>query len=101
MTSDNKPLDVFGIQPIAKAVETTVEKTLETAQTFLFELCRPAAAEAGLLLRDKVRVWRAKNLASIANEAKRIIQITSEGVQLQAPPRIVHEVMEHGSWCED
>ena len=101
MSPENKPLDLLGIQPLAKAVEVSVEKTLETAQTFLFDLCRPAAAEAGLLLRDKVRVWRAKNLANIANGAKQIIQITSEGVQLQAPPRIVHEVMEHGSWCED
>ena len=93
--------DVAGIKPYGEALKVTVEKSLETAQTFLYALCRPAAEEVGLLLRDRVRDWRATNLSRIANKAHGLISITEDGAQLRAPPRIVHELMEHGSWCED
>ncbi len=97
----SKANDVLGIAPYGEALKVAVEKSFETAQTFLYDLCRPAAAEVGLLMRDHVRIWRATNLAKISNKARDLISVTEEGVNLRSPPRIVHEVVENGSWCED
>jgi hypothetical protein len=100
--SEGKPArDLLGIAPYGEAIKIVVEKTTETAQQFLYEICKPAAAEFGLLLRDNVRAWRAKNLANIANKARELVTINAEGVQLRAHPRIVSEIVENGSWCDD
>jgi Protein of unknown function (DUF2806). len=100
MSSESKPTDLLGLAPYGEAVKSATDKTFETAQAFLYALCRPAAEEAGLLFRDQIRFWRAKNLARIAEKAQAFTTVTPEGLQLQAPPRVVHEIIEHGSWCE-
>lgn len=112
MESKQTSIDVLGIAPLGQAINTvaekagdiaklSVEKSFDAAAKFYNDICQPAAAEAGLLLRDKVRIFRAKNLASIAAHAQKHLEMTSEGVQLQAPPRLVAEVIESGSWCGD
>lgn len=101
MSSDKNTSDLLGLAPYGEAIKIAVEKSFEMAQAFLNDLCRPATAEIGLLLRDQVRVWRANNFVRIALKAKSFIEIDSQGVQLKAPPRAVFEIMEHGSWCED
>lgn len=101
MSEGTKSVDVLGIAPYGEAAKVVVEKSLETAQQFFSAVCQPAAAEVGLLLRDTVRAWRAKNIASIANKARGLVEIRNDGVQLRAHPRIIAEVIEHGSLCED
>lgn len=97
-----KPVsDVLGVAPYDEALKIAVEKTAETAVQFFNAICLPAASEVGLLLRDKVRIWRARNLANIAVKAQPLVTVGADGVQLLAHPRIVAEVVEHGSWCED
>ena len=101
--SSEKPVakDLLGVAPYGEAMKIAVEKATETAQTFLYSICKPAADEFGLLLKDRVRLWRARNLANIANKAKELVIVNADGVQLCAHPRLVAEVVEHGSWCED
>src|SRR5688572_14259926 len=98
---EQKPLDVLGLAPYGEAIKIGVEKSLETAQQILYDICRPAAAEVGLLLRDQFRVFRAKNIAKIANKLPEFVSISADGIQLKAPPRLIAEVIESGSWCED
>jgi hypothetical protein len=93
--------DLLGVAPYGEALKIAVEKGADTAQQFLYDICRPAAAEAGLLLRDHVRAYRAQHLIKIAEKAKGIVEMNSEGIQLLAHPRLVAEVVENGSWCED
>ena len=101
--SNEKPVanDLLGVAPYGEAIKIAVEKAAETAQTFLYAICKPAADEFGLLLRDRVRVWRVRNLAGVVNKAKELVPPNTDGVQLQAHPRIVAEIVENGSWCED
>jgi hypothetical protein len=112
MDSENKSVDVLGLAPFGEAINTAVEKTgdigkltveklFEWTENFFGTICQPAAAEAGLLLRDKMRAYRGKHLAAIAGYAKPLLDITLDGLQLKAPPRVVAEVIESGSWCED
>jgi hypothetical protein len=101
MSSDSKPKDLLGLAPYGEAIKSAVEIPLQTIQKFLFDIGGPAAAELGLLFRDEVRAYRAKHLMGIGKETLKHITITAEGAQLKAPPRILHEVIEHGSWCED
>lgn len=100
MNPDKPISDVLGVGPYGEALKVAVTKSFETAQEFLNAICQPAASEFGLLLRDNVRIWRAKNLANIANKARELVSVTSEGIQLRAHPRLVAEIVEHGSWCD-
>ncbi len=49
---------------------TAIEKGIDLAKDFLDKLIIPAVEETGLLLKDKVTLWRFKNQVSILNKAK-------------------------------
>lgn len=66
----DKSLDVLGIKPVAEAINTVTQATTAGAGAFLSRICLPAAEEFGLLLRDKVSAWRAKNALAITVQAE-------------------------------
>ncbi len=48
----DKSLDLTGMKPIADAANEVTERSLDAAEGFLKTICRPAAEEFGLLLRE-------------------------------------------------
>jgi hypothetical protein len=99
MTPENKSLDLLGMKPVAQAIDRTTEASLKGAGAFLSRICLPAAEEFGLLLKDRVSFWRAKNAAKIAAKAERMI--ASEKLPLRVHPRLAWEIVDKGSWAED
>jgi len=93
----SQKVDVLGIQPIADSINIVTK----TASEFLNLICRPAAEEFGFLLQDRVRYWRIRNLSNIAFKAKGILEIQNDGFDLSASPRIVHNILENGSWIDN
>ena|ERR1035437_8083069 len=100
MNSENKSLDVFGVKPIGEAFSTVTKGGVEGAGAFLSRICLPAAEEFGLLLQDKVRGWRGNNVAKIVEEAEKLIG-SRASEDLNGHPRIVHKILENGSWSDD
>lgn len=49
---------------------TAIEKGIDLAKDFLDKLIAPAIEETGLLLKDKVTLWKFKNQVKILNKAK-------------------------------
>jgi hypothetical protein len=49
---------------------TAIEKGIDVAKDFLDKLIMPAIEETGLLLRDKVTLWKFKNQVTMLNKAK-------------------------------
>lgn len=90
-------VDILGIQPFADSFNIVTK----TASEFLNLICRPAAEEFGFLIQDRVRYWRMKNLSNIACKAKGILEIQNDSIDLSASPRIVHNILENGSWIDD
>ncbi len=101
MTTEDKSLDIFGLKPIADSVNTVTKGAVDGASSFLGRICLPAAEEFGLLLRDKVGRWRAKNAVAIANEAQKLLEKQPDSLNLKAHPRIVYAALENGSWADD
>lgn len=101
MSEDNKSLDVLGVKPIADSVNTITKGTVDGASAFLSRICLPAAEEFGLLLKDKVSSWRAKNAVEIANKAQSLLEKQLSGLVVSAHPRIIYSTIENGSWAED
>ena len=97
MSEDKKGLDVLGIQPIADSIKLT----LQGVGTFLGKICLPAAEEFGLLLKDRISFWRAKNFAAIASKAEQMLESQGGIGDRHAPPRLVHSIMENGSWTAE
>lgn len=101
MPETDKSLDIFGIKPAAEAVNSITKAAIDGAGAFLSRICLPAAEEYGLLLRDKVSAWRAKNATAIAEKASVMFDALPDSQNRHAHPRIVGAVIEHGSWADD
>ncbi len=97
---EQKSLDILGIKPVGEAINTTVEATMKGAGAFLSRICLPAAEEFGLLLRDRVSHWRANHAARIAEKAKNKLEETRGVEGMQAHPRLVSAILDHGSWSD-
>ena len=92
--------DILGIKPIGKAINTCTKAAVDGASAFLSRICLPVAEEFGLLLQDKVRGWRTKNLINIIDKARQLHD--DLGLRnVHAHPRIVSLIVEHGSWVEE
>jgi len=101
MAEESKSLDILGIKPVGEAVSKLAGATVEGASAFLSRICLPAAEEFGLLLRDRVREWRASNLANIVLKAEARLNESSHTSNGHAHPRLVSTILEQGSWIDD
>jgi hypothetical protein len=100
MGDDNsKSLDLLGIKEFGESIKIATEKTFDGVGALLSRICLPVAEEFGLLIKDRVQFWRARNLASITAELEKIRPDIYQG-QLKAHPRVVMEILEKGSWAE-
>lgn len=97
--NEDKSLDILGIKPIGNSIESVTTGVVAGASSFLSRICLPAAEEFGLLLRDRVGLWRANNAAAIASRAEKLLGASAEQ-PLHAHPRIVANVIELGSWSD-
>ena len=97
---NRQSLDVFGVKPVADAVSALTTSVVKGAEAFLSRICLPAAEEFGFLLQDKVRTWRARNAAAVAQKAERILAEQDIVTDTQAHPRLVGVVLEQGSWVD-
>ena len=89
--------DPFGIRPYGEAVNSIVKKSFEGIEAFLSATCKPALDELGLMLRDRVRVWRLNNALKIVEKAKGKFEFKDGELQLQANPKVALSIIENGS----
>lgn len=101
MNDESKSLDVLGIKPVAESINKVTTATVDGAAAFLSRICLPAAEEFGLLLRDRVRAWRASNIAAITKRAQEKLDQEGAGDDVHAHPRLVSNILEEGSWNDD
>lgn len=100
MTEESKSVDVFGIQPFAKAVEIATERSLDGIGAVLGRICLPAAEEFGLFLREKVHAWRTNNVAPVIQGADEILRLEPDHTNLHAHPRLVSKIIDESSWAD-
>jgi len=76
------------------------EKTAEIASRFLEKLVGPSAEEIGLILQDKVRLWRVKNQISILNKAQEFC-VKNKINPNHIPIKTLVPLLEYGSLEDD
>jgi len=79
---------------------TVAEKGLEIATQFLNKLITPAIEEVGLLVKDKITIWRFSNQVKMLNKAKNICtknNISTKAISL----KILVPLLENASLEED
>ena len=99
-TEDQGKGDLFGLAAYGEAINTLAKGAVDGAGAFLSKICLPAAEEFGLLLRDKVSAWRAKNAIDITQEAEKILA-DQNALEVHAHPRLVMKILSEGSWTND
>ncbi len=90
--------DLFGLAPFGEAANTLAKGAVDGANAFLGRICLPAAEELGLLLRDRVGLWRTQNTARILLKAERLLKAKGGYEGKHANPRVVFRSLEEGSW---
>jgi Abortive infection alpha len=55
-------------------IKTSIEEVTKTSRAFLEKVAGPAAEELGLLLQDKVRLYRFKNQVKMLDKARAILK---------------------------
>lgn len=93
-------LDVLGIKPVGESISTITKGGVDGAGAFLSRICLPAAEEYGFYLRDKIRSWRSKNMEKLVINAELLV-VDRISKKLNAHPRVVHDILEKGSWSDD
>ena len=83
-----------------KSYNIATKAVVDGSSEFLNRICLPAAEEFGLLLRDRVSHWRAINAARMVANAESIVKNLPDADQRHAHPRLVAQIIEHGSWTE-
>ncbi|MHB8050493.1 MAG: Abi-alpha family protein [Coriobacteriia bacterium] len=101
MADDRPSLDILGIKPIADSVNTLTKGAVDGAAAFLGRICLPAAEEFGLMLRDRVHLWRVVNITALTSKAASKLHQQGLTGNLQAHPRLIGRIVEHGSWVDD
>jgi hypothetical protein len=76
-------------------------KIASTASAFLEAICLPAAKEIGVILRDKLRIWRLQNITPILQEAKAMLETRGSLESIKCHSRIAVKIIEEGSLIED
>jgi hypothetical protein len=97
MEDDRNSLDILGINPIGKAIDTTVVKTFQGIEGFLKSVCSPALDEIGLMVRDQIRYWRLNNILRILEKAKGKLNFEDEQLNIYAHPRVALAIIDNGS----
>lgn len=99
--NDNKGLDLFGIKPIASAIDSSIKKGLKGVEGFLLLTCKPALGELGLMVQDKVRYWRLTNAIKMLEKAKGKLDFQNDKFELKAHPRIGLSIIENSSLIDN
>jgi hypothetical protein len=99
--SEKSGLDIFGIQPIASAIDATVKKSLEGIEGFVSLTCKPALGEIGQMVQDKVRYWRLNNTIKMLEKAKGKLDFQNDKFELKSHPRIGLSIIENSSLIDN
>jgi len=99
--SKSKGLDLFGIKPIAAAIDSTVKKSLMGIEVFLSLACKPALGEIGQMAQDKVRFWRLNNTIKMLEKAKGKLDFQNDRFELKSHPRIGLSIIENSSLIDN
>src|SRR5690606_41570574 len=78
--------------------DISAKNVQEAIGTILAKLCYPAADEIGSGFGDKISVWRQRNAIKVLRRAEKMLP---QNESQHAPPRLVHEIVENGSWVDD
>jgi len=95
-----KGIDILNLDAIGKPLDTATKSVFEGAGVFLSKICLPAAEEFGLLLKDKVSIWRAKNMAEVVNKAAKKMNQDTENNKKHGHPRLVCSALNNSSWID-
>lgn len=88
--------DLLGIKPVARAAE----KSVDGVGSFLGKICMPVAEELGLYFKDKVKFWRANNVANIEKKARELA-IKNGGYEGKTVhPLLAWKIIENGSFAD-
>jgi len=101
MQNDDKSKNILGIKPYGESIKILAKGVVDGATAFLSRICLPAAEEYGLLLKDKVHIWRTVNAVKTLKKAEKKLKKYTKLEKYSAQSRLVSSILEQSSWIND
>ncbi len=89
--------DILGIKPYGEALEHAVKEAFKGVEAFLSMTCKPALEEVGLMLKDKVRIWRLHNVIKIMEKAHGKLEYDGNNINISVNPKVALAIVENSS----
>ena len=96
-----KSKNILGIEPVAEAAKTIIEKSFNGLGVFLETVFRPGLEEFGYLIKDQVRQWRLSNALRVMDKAKGRLGFENNELQILANARVGLSILEECSMVDD
>lgn len=78
--------------------DVSAKNIQEAIGTILAKLCYPVAEEIGNAFGERVSAWRQKNALKILSRTEALLP---KNISQHAHPRLVHEIIDNGSWTDN
>ncbi len=99
--SEKNALQLLGLEGLTDSLRIATQGGIDGAAAFLSRVCLPAAEELGFAFRDRVSVWRARNLVRMLDKANTIFLANGPGSADRVSPRLAQIAIEAASWIDD
>lgn len=97
----NKTKSILGIEPVAEATKTIIDKSFNGLGVFLEKVFQPGLEEFGYLIKDKVRQWRLFNALKVMDKAKGRLGFENNELQILANARVGLSILDECSMIDD
>lgn len=89
--------DLLGIGPWGHAINTISSKALDGISKVFSLLCEPILGELAQMGKDKVRIWRLKNVLNTLEKAKDKFEYVNGELDLKVNPKVALAIMENAA----
>ena len=95
------PIEPLVVTAMSETGKEVLDKTIQGVSNFLAIVCKPGCEELGLLLKDKVREWRLKNIIKVLEKSQNRLSFDGCELNLKANPRVALSIMDECSIVDD
>ncbi|MBN2325367.1 MAG: DUF4393 domain-containing protein [Spirochaetes bacterium] len=86
---------------IEESVKSTVGKIIEGITKFFGVICMPAAEEFGLYLKDRVALYRLRNIQNVILKTQNRLKNYQGKSSNEVSPKLIKTIIDESSWNDD
>jgi hypothetical protein len=86
---------------IEEGAKQTIGKMVDGVSSLLSTICKPAAEEFGLYLRDRIAIFRVTNLYNVISKVRKKLPDDLRKHNQNVSPKLIKGIIDESSWSDD